>query len=107
MTQNFAITDEKAYQPIAPQVDAIILAELSDGGKTPAELMTTLYENRIGSARNNNLLELSHSSTGGIFRSAVNSLRRRKLIYDSWDAVRDGQPYEKPFRYFRKNPNVV
>lgn len=102
--QDFSITDEKAYAAVAQQVDGLILAALDEGGKTHLELERVLYENKIGNARDDSSHELAYSSTGAIFRSAVNSLRRRNQIYDSWDLGRD---YERPFRYFRRNPHVI
>jgi hypothetical protein len=102
MRTSFELTDEKGYSQRQEEIDALILQLLSDGGKTAQEIYTALREVGVGNAESDDRYELSYSSTGSIGRSACNSLRRRRLIYDTWDvAQKNGGKPEPPFRYFK------
>jgi hypothetical protein len=97
----YEMLDYEGYERRREDIDATILAALADGeGKTHAELGVILRANCVGNAKSDDPLELSYSSTGAILRTALNSLRMRGKIYDSWDTVTDRQ-YAKPFRFFR------
>lgn len=97
---DFTVTDTKGYLANQGEIDTLILETLADGGKTSTELMAVLYEKGIARAAGNDHLSLAYSPLGAIFRSAVNSLRQRQLVHDSWDRVANGT-YERPFRFFR------
>lgn len=98
---NCNLIDWQGYARRRDDIDATILAALADGeGKTHAELGAILRANAVGDARSDDPMELSYSSTGAILRTALNALRVRGKIYDSWDTATDRQ-YSKPFRFFR------
>jgi hypothetical protein len=92
--------DWEGYDKRRGEVDAAILAELADGGKTYTELSMKLRSLGIGNATSDEPLNLAYSTTGAILRTAVIALRNAGKIYDSWD-VATGRDYEKPFRFFR------
>jgi hypothetical protein len=94
------LNDWVGYEKRRTEIDAAILEELACDGKTHTELAAKLRAIGIGDARSDDATELAYSSTGAILRSAVNSLRWTRKIYDSWDTANDGK-YDKPFRFFR------
>jgi hypothetical protein len=97
----YEMLDYAGYQRRQEDIDATILGALADGvGKTHVELQVLLRTECVGNAKTDDPLELCYSSTGAILRTALNSLRMRGLIYDSWDCATDNS-YVKPFRYFR------
>jgi hypothetical protein len=98
MSRTVTMLDEKGYCQRQQDIDAAILNALEEGGKTHMELCALLRSTGVGNARSDDQLELSYSMTGAILRAAVNSLRSRGLIYDSWDF---GRHYPKPFRFFK------
>ena len=98
------ITDPKGYAADQKRIDYAIIAALAEGPKTQYELSEKLRQIGVGDAKSNDRLEISYSKTGAIGRAAVNSLRSRGLIYDSWDAARNSRQYEKPFRFYLTNP---
>jgi hypothetical protein len=100
------LNDWVGYEKHRSEIDAAILTELANDGKTHTELGIKLRAIGIGDAKSDDPTELAYSSTGAILRSAVNSLRWNKKIYDSWDTANDGH-YDKPFRFFRyAGPNL-
>jgi len=98
MMPSWTILDEKGYCARRDEIDAAIIEACSGDGKTHTELAAMLRQMGVGNARHDDALELSYSMTGGIMRAAVNSLRSRGLIYDSWDL---GREYPRPFRFYR------
>jgi hypothetical protein len=97
---NCLMNDWQGYARRRDDIDATILAALADEGKTHSELGAILRANAVGDARSDDPMELSYSSTGAILRTALNALRARGKIYDSWDTAID-RNYSKPFRFFR------
>lgn len=98
MMPDWTILDEKGYSKRRDEIDAAIIEACSGDGKTHTELTAMLRQMGLGNARSDDPRELSYSMTGGIMRAAVNSLRSRGLIYDSWDL---GREYPRPFRFYR------
>jgi hypothetical protein len=98
MMPEWTMLDEKGYSKRRDEIDAAITEACSGDGKTYTELSALLRQMGVGNARSDDALELSYSMTGGIVRAAVNSLRSRGLIYDSWDL---GREYPRPFRFYR------
>lgn len=88
------------YEKRRDEINAAILSELANEGKTHMELASKLRSIGVGDAKSDDPMELSYSSTGSILRTAVNELRWKGRIYDSWDTATD-RNYEKPFRFFR------
>jgi hypothetical protein len=103
MTTDYALTDEKTYAERQQEIDAAILKLLDEGGKTPTEVAAAVRALGIGNARSDDRLELSYSTTGAVTRSAINSLRQRGLITDSWLKNKMQPSYEKPFRFFKES----
>lgn len=100
MPMNCTLTDWQGYTRRQTDIDATILAALANEGKTHAELGAILRAEAVGDAKSDDPMELSYSATGAILRAALNSLRMRGKIYDSWDTATD-RNYTKPFRFFR------
>ena len=82
------LCDYKGYSEAMKAIDAAILDSLESGGRTAYDLQEILLKIGIGDSK----------TVGGIQRAAMNSLRMRNLIHDSWDTR--SRPYERPFRYF-------
>lgn len=99
MTMNCTLADWQGYQRRQKDIDATILAALANEGKTQTELAMILRAECVGDASSDDPMALSYSTTGAILRAALNSLRMRKKIHDSWDEATDRQ-YPKPFRFF-------
>jgi hypothetical protein len=98
------LIDTKGYAKQQDEIDAAILKALENGGKTPYELAGILRQIGVGNAKSGDPVDLVYSTTGAIQRAAVNSLRSRGLIYDSWDTSTAAHRYERPFRFFLRSP---
>jgi hypothetical protein len=100
----YSMIDEKGYAKRQQEIDEAILKLLDDEGegKTPTEIAAAVRALGVGNARSDDRLELSYSTTGAISRSAVNSLRARGLITDSWLRCNMQPTYQRPFRYFKE-----
>lgn len=94
---NFDLTDEKGYSNRKDEIDGALLSALAGGAKSYHELQIILFRMGVGDAKSEDRLTLSYSKTGAICRAAVNSLRIRKKIYDSWDTE---NKRESPFRFY-------
>lgn len=97
---NCTLADWQGYARRQTDIDATILTALKDEGKTHTELAIILRAECVGDAQSDDPMALSYSTTGAILRAALNSLRMRRQIYDSWDTATDNH-YDKPFRFFR------
>src|SRR6202042_3470395 len=101
MMPSWTILDEKGYCARRDEIDAAIIEACSDDGKTHTELAAMLRQMGLGNARSDDPCKRSKRMKGGIMRAAVNSLRSRSLIYDSWDL---GREYPRPFRFYAHPP---
>lgn len=85
------VLDPQGYEERGDFIDSLILSILSESPRTCCEIYAVLQQNGIGDARSCDRYELSYSSTGAIGRSALNTLRGRKLTYDSRDLYVQGR----------------
>ena len=82
---NLQTLDWVGYHAHRELIDFWLLT-LADGSPqaTPARLMAKLREVGIGDAQSDDRVALSYSSTGAIYRSAMNRLQRNGWIEDPW-----------------------
>lgn len=104
LLREWALTDDAAYNKAQADIDALILALLKSGPRSSYELMALLRATGYGNAQNDSPLELSYSMTGAIYRSAKNSLRRRGMIYDSWDEYKQSGVRKDPLPLIYRAP---
>ncbi len=83
--REWTMTDNATYHKDRDKIDAIIITALANGPRRSYELIALLRAAGYGNAINDSPLELAYSMTGAIYRSAKNSLRERRIIYDGWD----------------------
>lgn len=79
------LCDYEGYRQQQQLVELCILtlANRAAGFQT-FEAYASLFDCEIGNARARNLLAMAYSSTGAICRAALNDLRYRKLLVDTW-----------------------
>jgi hypothetical protein len=82
------LLDHEGYRQQQSLVELCMLTLAArESGMQTFEGYASLYDCQIGNARRRELLAMSYSTTGGIFRAALNDLRQRGMLTDNF-----GQP---------------
>lgn len=82
------LTDHEGYRQQQQLVELCLLTLAArESGMQTFEGYANLFDCGIGNASRRELLAMSYSTTGAIFRAALNDLRQRRMLTDSF-----GQP---------------